>query len=51
VPKVSIVLVGHGFSRAMALVIICFANLKVCPTVKKLDFGAVSNDKFFRVFF
>jgi len=43
VPKPQIELVGHGFSRANTLVSKCFANLKVCPTLKNLGFGAVSS--------
>jgi len=43
VPKLSISLVGHGFSRAKILVINYFANLKVHPTQKYLNFGTVSS--------
>jgi len=54
VPKLSISLVGHGFSRAKILAIICFENLKVnpmecetipsrvCPTLKNRDFDPAS---------
>jgi len=42
VPKLSISLVGHGFSRAKTLVSKRFANLKVCPTQKIMNFGTAS---------
>ncbi len=42
VPKLSVSLVGHGFSRAKILVISYFANLKVRPTQKYLNFDPVS---------
>jgi hypothetical protein len=42
VPKLSVLFVGHGFSRAKILATNYFANLKVRPAQKYLNFDTAS---------